>query len=297
MTLRSLQIFVAVAECGNMTKAAEKLFISQPSVSLAISDIEREYDVTLFDRVSGKIQLTQTGRQLLNYANRILELEKSMDNCLRHESLNSCVRVGATITVGATIMAPIVAKMRTLNPKINYHVTVANTHIIEDMLMKGEVDIAIVEGEIRNPSLEVRSFMNDDLVLICPLDHPFNERDSIDIRELEGVPLLLREEGSGTRTQIDEAMRRNNVEATVRWSSYSFGALIDAVEHGLGVAVISEHLARKNLRNGNFHMCRIEDSKLGRSFKLIHHKNKFITDIMSNFFEVCVGSAFEDIIA
>lgn len=292
MTLRSLQIFVAVAECGNMTKAAEKLFISQPSVSLAISDIEREYDVTLFNRNAGKIQLTHTGRKVLEYARKILSLELDMEKCMRHEAENYCIRVGATITVGATIIGPVIAKMKESIPKVNYHVNVANTHIIEKMLLDGEVDVAVVEGEISNPNLEVRSFLNEHLVLICPPTHPFATRESINISELADVPLLLREEGSGTRKQFDNAMEQNNVEPIVRWSSYSFGALIDAVENDLGVAVISGLLARKNQKNNNYHICNIEGDDLSRAFKLIYHKDKYISHILSKFTEICMDSEF-----
>ena len=295
MTLRNLQIFVTVAEYQNMTKAAEKLYISQPSVSMAISDIEREYDVVLFDRTGGKLFLTQTGQSLLGYAEQILNTKKQMDYFLRHESSNLCIRIGVTVTIGSSIFSSIIAEMKTVMPNVNYHVTVANTHIIEDMLMKSTIDIALVEGELKNASLEVMPVISDRLVAICSNVHPFHTRDTLKIEDLAGVPLILRETQSGTRDYFEGVMQSHNIDYTVRWSSYSYGAIIDAVEHNLGVGIISERLARKYSDNGKLHICNISNANLDRSFKLVHRKNKQITDIILKFSEICGKTKYFDL--
>jgi len=137
MTLRNLQVFLAIAECGNMTKAAEKLFISQPSVSLAVSEIEKTYNVVLFERLPGKLRLTPTGERLRNYAQRMLDIERDMDKFLSQESSNYCIRLGASITIGSSVISPIIARMRTEIPKVNYHVDIASTHEIEQLLLDG----------------------------------------------------------------------------------------------------------------------------------------------------------------
>lgn len=295
MTLRNLQIFVAVAEYQNMTKAAEKLYISQPSVSMAISDIEREYEVLLFDRMLGKLVLTQTGQSLVAYAKQILNAEKQMEYFLRHESANFCIRIGVTVTIGSSIFSSIIAEMKTVMPNVNYHVTVANTHIIEEMLMKSKIDIALVEGELINSNLEVTPVINDRLVAICSQVHPFHTRDTLRIEDLAGVPLILRERQSGTREYFEEVMQANNIDYTERWSSYSYGAIVDAVEHDLGVGIISERLAQKYAAAGKLHICNITNVNLDRSFKLVHRKNKHITDILLKFFEICGNSKYFDI--
>ena len=292
MTLRNLEIFAAVAECGNMTKAAEKLFISQPSVSLTIAEIEREYDISLFERISGRLHLTQTGEALMGYARKMMEMEQEMEQFLTHESLSYCIRVGATITVGSALISSIIAEMKTTMPNVNYHVTVASTHVIEEMLVKGEVDIALVEGDIKSRNLEVKNIIYDRLVLICSNQHSFQKRATVHIKDLAGVPLILREEESGTRKQLENAVRQNGIEITVRWSSCSYSAIIDAVEHDLGVSVISEMLVRKRIKTGAFHMCNIVGADLGRSFKLVHHKNKYVTEVLTRFAEICRRSSF-----
>jgi len=286
MTLRNLQVFLTIAELGNMTKAAEKLFISQPSVSLAISEIEKTYNVTLFERLPGKLKLTPTGEKLRQYAQKMLDVEQDMEKFLSQESTNYCVRVGATITVGSTVVSSVIADARSKLPKINYHVEIASTKDIETKLLDGELDIAIVEGTVDNPNLEIKNFIEDNLVAVCANEHPFASRNSISIHELDGVPLILREPGSGTREQFARVARKNGIDTVVRFSSVSYGAIIDAVEHNLGVGIISERLAQKYVQLGKIHMCKIEDADLSRSFKLIYRKDKYVTDILETFLHI-----------
>ncbi len=295
MTLRNLQIFQAVAECGNMTKAAEKLFVSQPSVSLAISDIEKEYDVVLFERLPGKLRLTSTGQVLLGYAKSMLRTEWDMEQYLNGESNNSCVRIGATVTVGSAFLAELIQKMKQEMPNVNYHVTVANTSVVEKMIIDGEADIALVEGKLEDSNLETKLIMRDNLVMICANDNPFSERNEISIQELRGVPLILREPQSGTREHFLRVMMENGIETVVRWSSFSYGAIIDAVQHDLGVGIISELLARKYEKLGMIHVCNLTGGDFSRSFKLTYQKNKYINKVMLDFFRICGDMDYLDI--
>lgn len=287
MTLRNLQVFLTIAELGNMTKAAEKLFISQPSVSLAISEIEKTYNVTLFERLPGKLKLTPTGEKLRQYAKKMLDVEQDMEKFLSQESSNYCVRIGATITVGNTVISSVIADARSQLPKINYHVEIDGTKEIEQKLLDGKLDIAIVEGKVDNPSLEVKSFIEDNLVAICSLDNPFASRDSITLKDLSGVPLILRDEGSGTREQFMKAVNKSGIDAVVRFSSISYGAIIDAVEHDLGIGIISERLAKKHVsEGGKIHICHIDGVNLSRNFKLIYRKDRYVTDILETFLHI-----------
>lgn len=285
MTLRNLQIFVAVADCLNMTKAAKKLYISQPSVSMAVSEIEKEYGVVLFERSSGKLSLTPMGKTLRSYAQNVLEMIEKMENLTREEA-STCIKIGVTVTIGSTIMGPIIAKMKESMPKVDYHVTVANTRIIENMLLNSEVDIAFVEGQVANPNLEVYEVLSDELIAICAPGHRFGKMESVTLREVSKEPLILREPESGTRAFFEEEMQKAGLNYIVRWTSYSYGAIIDAVKNDLGVGIISRKLAEKYIREGSLCGCRIKDANLSRSFRLLYVKNKYITDMMLKFSEI-----------
>lgn len=285
MTLRNLQIFVAVADCLNMTNAAKSLYISQPSVSMAVSEIEKEYGIVLFERNSGKLKLTPMGKVLRGYAQNVLEMIEKMENLTREES-RSCIRIGVTVTIGSTIMGPIIAKMKESMPKVDYHVTVANTRIIEKMLMNSEVDIAFVEGQVTNPNLEVYEVLTDELIAISGTKHQFRKKDGVTLKEIAAEPLILREPESGTRAFFEEEMQKAGLNYTVRWTSYSYGAIIEAVRNNLGVGIISRKLAEKYMKDGSLCGCRIKDANLSRSFRLLYVKNKYITDMMLKFSEI-----------
>ena len=285
MTLRNLQIFVAVADCLNMTKAARKLYISQPSVSMAVSEIEKEYGVVLFERSSGKLNLTPMGKVLRGYAQNVLEMIEKMENLTREEA-STCIKIGVTVTIGSTIMGTIIAKMRESMPKVDYHVTVANTRIIEKMLLNSEVDIAFVEGQVANPNLEVYEVLTDELIAICGPQYKFCGKESVTLKEISQEPLILREPESGTRAFFEEEMQKAGLNYTVRWTSYSYGAIIDAVKNNLGVGIISRKLAEKYIKEGSLCGCRIKDANLSRSFRLLYVKNKYITDMMLKFSEI-----------
>lgn len=286
MTLRSMEIFLTIAETGSMSKAAEKLMITQSSVSQVVLEIEKEYNVILFERFNHSLKLTTTGEEMLKYVKNILLLNRELTNVLEHESKNQRIRLGATVSVGSTVMEPIVKDMMKVYPKLEHSVFVANTKIIETMLLNNELDIGLVEGVVESPDLVVKTAIDDRMVLICANTHRFAGRKSISIRELDGEPLVVREEGSGTRFQLIDELNKHNIKPVIRWNSYGFEAIKDAVENGFGVSVISKRLVVDDVKEGKYWMCEINDCDFARSFKLVYHKDKYLTGTMKIFSEL-----------
>ena len=286
MTIRNLEIFTKVAELGSMSAAAKHLYITQPSVSLAIAEIEHEYDVRLFDRVGNKLRLTPTGLQLLEYTTSILEQCKEMERFLKDESHSASIRIGATATVGQYIIAPIIEQLRGENPDIKCQVTVASTRIIQDALLKGELDIGFVEGDITSPALVVKPIMTDELTVICSPEHPFYPRTSVKLKELNGQPFIFREEGSGTRAKVEDILRMHQISYNPQWSCSSFGAIKEAVMHNLGITIISPRVVRHELAKGTLWSCRIEDASFRRTFDLVYRQHKYFTGTLKRFIEI-----------
>ena len=166
-------------------------------------------------------------------------------------------------------MSPIVVKLHEAIPGIVHHVCIANTMIIVEKLLKGELDIGLVEGVVTDPDLEVSTVIRDKLVLICAQGHPFRNRDSIDIHELDGVQLILSEIGSGTRSHIEDLLRANKIKENMCWGSYNFDAIIDAVKHNLGVGIISERIAKKNNIKDTLHLCEITGADMSCNYQLV----------------------------
>ncbi|HFL3265481.1 TPA: LysR substrate-binding domain-containing protein [Clostridioides difficile] len=288
MTIRSLEIFVKVAECGKMSEVARNMYITQSSVSQAISEIEKEYGVKLFDRISKKLYLTEAGKKLLGYGRHLLAVNEEMNDCMKHCAKNIRIRVGATVTVGTCVISPIMLELYKVNPFIEPEVFVEDTRLIAKKLLNSELDIAIVEGKIKHPDIVTKSIINDNLVLICSHKHEFYKRDSIKVSELSNQPLIMRELGSGTRAQLEKQLKELKIPMNIRWSCYNSQAILRAVVDNFGIAVISELLIEDYLKKHLLWACDIEGINLHRTFDIAYHRSKFFTENISAFFDISV---------
>ncbi|HBH0860685.1 TPA: LysR family transcriptional regulator, partial [Clostridioides difficile] len=288
MTIRSLEIFVKVAECGKMSEVARNMYITQSSVSQAISEIEKEYGVKLFDRISKKLYLTEAGKKLLGYGRHLLAVNEEMNDCMKHCAKNIRIRVGATVTVGTCVISPIMLELYKVNPLIEPEVFVEDTRLIAKKLLNSELDIAIVEGKIKHPDIVTKSIINDNLVLICSHKHEFYKRDSIKVSELSNQPLIMRELGSGTRAQLEKQLKELKIPMNIRWSCYNSEAILRAVVDNFGIAVISELLIEDYLKKHLLWACDIEGINLHRTFDIAYHRSKFFTENISAFFDISV---------
>lgn len=296
MTNRSLEIFVAVAECENMSKAARKLFITQSSVSQVVSEIENEYEILLFDRLSKSLHLTEVGQTFLIYAKRILALQSEMDEYLHCASTSQKVRLGATVTVGTCVISPILLDLKSIQPKLNAELLVANTHILEEKLLKSELDICLVEGRIAHPDLIVQKAIHDKLVMICSATHEFYGRNEVSLEEVSHYPIIFREQGSGTRAQIEKEFRERRLPLDIIWDCYNTEAIINGVIDNHGISIISARLVQNAVQQGKIWSCPIVDANFERSFDLVFHKDKFITPPLQGFIDSCMKFGQNEVI-
>ena len=294
MTNRELEIFLTVVECGKMTETARKLYITQSSVSQAIANIEKEYDVKLFERLSNSLRLTEVGKQLATHAKNYFAVKNDMDSFLDNASKFRKIRVGATMTVGTCVISPILKRLREKFEDIEITVEIANTHILEDLLLKNEIDIALIEGKVSNQELVSTDVIEDRLVLICSNDHRFANRESVAAQELEGESFIMREQGSGTRKQFEEEMRKKNIPINVRWNCYNSEAIKNAVCDGHGVSVISKRLVEEEVEQRRLCSAEIRDIELRRHFSVVHHRKKYLSEELLEFIAQCKAFAKQE---
>lgn len=287
MTIRNLEIFTKVAELGSMSAAAKILYITQPSVSLAIAEIEKEYNVKLFDRIGNRLCLTPTGQHLLEYTSGIIHQYKEMELFLKDESHSTAIRVGATATVGHHIIAPIIERLEKEIPGVKCEVTVASTGIIEEHLLRSELDIGFVEGDISSRTLIVNPLIEDELCVICSKKHRFYGRKSVSLAELNGESFILREEGSGTRAKVENILRENHITYHPQWNCYSFEAIKEAIMHNLGISIMSPRVVSRELQSKELWTCNIEDVSFKRTFDLVYRQNKYFSPPLTRFIEIC----------
>ncbi len=287
MTLRHMKVFVAVCELNSITKAAEKLYITQPAVSCAIKELEDYYGIKLFDRISKRVYLTEAGHNLLDYAEHIVSLFNEMEYKVRNSDKIGKLRIGSSITIGTSFLSVYVSKFKALYPQIDVHVTIDSSDIIEKKILQNELDFALVEGIVHLENIIYKPYMDDELVIICSFDHPFCKAKVVTTEQFLLESFLLREKGSGTRELFDNVLASLGYSVIPTWESTSTLALINAVINGLGISVLPYTLVKERLNDGNIVTIQIDGLKFNRKFNIIYHKNKFLTESTKAFIELC----------
>lgn len=289
MTIRHLRIFVAVCEQGSVTKAANKLYLAQPSVSLAISELEKFYGVKLFDRISRRLYLTDIGSQFLNYAKHIIHLFDELESGMQNWWNSGTLRIGSSITIGNYFLPQFVLKFKELHPQMKIYVTIENSQLIEDHVIANNVDFAFTEGIVDNPKLVVTNFFEDDLIFICGPNHPLAEVEEVDLVTLSRQDFILRERGSGGRNIFDGAMLAYDIKITPIWESVSTQAIIRAVGKDLGISILPHLLVKDALAEGIVKQLNVPELRLKRQLKIIYHKNKYLTPSIKDFIALCTS--------
>lgn len=282
MTVRHLEIFLAVVDGGSMRRAAQTLFISQPTISGAIREIEQAYDVRLFERLNQRLHITPQGRQLAVYARQILSLFREMEYTLQHCAAHAILRIGATLTIGTCVLPEILRRLQA-QTALPTSVQVKNTRAVEEDLLTGELDIGFVEGEISHPDLVVLPVMQDALAAVVSVPAPPMTLEQF----CSTYPLLLRESGSGTRDLLEQQMQQKGIFCQPSWTCSNTQTLLCAAEAGLGATVISRLLTAEALAQGRLHEISLLDCHMMRTFCLVWHKDKFQGDGFLQFCHIC----------
>lgn len=288
MTLRHIKIFLTVCECGNnLTKAAEKLFIAQPSVSFAIHELEDFYGVKFFDRISRRLYITEAGKMFWNYASHIASLFEDMEKNIRDWDKLGVLRIGSSITVGSQLMPSYVKTFSESYPTIDVRVFIERSEKMEQMLLRNELDFAVIEGIVHEPNLIGEEYMTDSLTVICPAEGSFAQGEIISIETFIQQRFLLREHGSGTRETFEHALEASGFTVAPVWESVSTTALVNAVINGLGIAVLPHRMVQGALRQGLIHSIHVKGLEFSRKFRIVYHKNKYLTEAARAFIELC----------
>ena len=221
MTIRHLTVFVTVAEQGSMSAAAKFLYLSQPTVSQAIRELEKHYNGLLFERLGKKLYLTDMGRLLLPHAREMLRQFEQLEELMQNQGQSSTLKLGSTITVGTCLTPSIILKLQQKLPDLDVYSFVTNTRVIEQKLLCSDLDAAVVEGEIHSPELIVIPVIDDCLVLATGKKHPFYSRNRIHVQELNGQKFAVREYGSGTRQLFEDYAQRHELSIRTAWEANS----------------------------------------------------------------------------
>lgn len=292
MTIRHLQIFVAVADCGKMRAAAERLHISQPSVSQAVRELESYYNIKLFERLSQRIYITETGKKLLPYARHIIDSFETMEGFINDTSAGNVIRVGGSVSVGTRLLPPMIKSLENEVPDVDVCVIVDNTAAIEGKIQGSELDIAVVEGIVRSDELVKKDIYDDELVLVVGPEHELFNHPGIKLKELTKHALISRESGSVERNQFEQFLLEHDIKMKNKWSCSNTETIKKAVLNGEGIAILSRMVIEKEIAAGEVRVLNVENTRMKRKIKLIYHKNKYISQSMKQFIDICTDGRY-----
>lgn len=289
--MRQLEIFCAVVREKGFSSAASKLNITQPTVSFQIAALEQELGTRILDRSGRTTTTTRTGDILYRYATQILELkEEAVQSISKLQGLFwGEVVIGASTIPGEYILPGLLPGFRQNYPGISVTMMIDDSKGITRKVLDREVEIGVVGASEINDKLNFTPFVSDKLVLISPKEKAWFSAKSAGIDELKKVPFILREEGSGTRSIMEQKLS----EANVRISDLSVAMVLGstesvkfAVRSGAGVSIISERAAENDSNLGLIEVMDIEGLQLNRQFFLVNHKQKLLSpaaEAMMNF--------------
>lgn len=286
-TLRQLEVFLAVAQTQNISRAAETLAMSQSAVSGALSDLEHHFDVQLFDRIGKRIQLNELGRMLRPRAESLLEQAKDLERALRQHSEIGRLQIGATLTIGNYLAVELMARFMCEQPGAQVTLEVANTAEIVQKVTNFELDLALVEGELVHPDLEITPWREDELVVFCSPQHPLSRNKTLSDQDLRNATWILRETGSGTRQTFERAMHGLMPELNIMLELQHTEAIKRAVEAGLGVGCISRVALQEAFRRGALVPLSVPQRDFRRYFYVILHRHKYRSAGIQRWLALC----------
>jgi DNA-binding transcriptional LysR family regulator len=282
VNLHQLRIFHTVARLGSFSRAAEELKISQPSVSIQVGDLERSLGVELFEQLGKRIYLSEAGRVLEDYAQRILTLVNEASTAVAEVRgvHRGRVMIGATNIPGTYLLPWVLLHFQERYPQITVSLEISTARRISERVLRNELDLGVVGWEISAQNLVARRFFEDEIVLVVASNHRLASGGSISLANLRDERVILRERGSGTREAVDAALRDAGVSLTPVMELGSSEAVKEAVAAGLGVSFLSRLAVAVDVSAGRLSIVPVDGVTIKQPFVVISHRDKRVSQVM-----------------
>ncbi|GHH97561.1 LysR family transcriptional regulator [Neobacillus kokaensis] len=289
MNVENLRMFCLVVEEGSISKAARLGYVSQPAVSKQIHQLENHYGTLLFERVDGRLSLTEAGEVLYPFAKEIIDrFENSFDAVQEISGKKEAVlRLGASLTIGEYLLPSLLGCFKKSFPDIKFSLLIGNTPNILTKLESNEIDIALVESQVEKNEFLVENFSKDELILVASSNHRWRNRSQIEISELSNEKMIWRESNSGTRLIVEHAFREYGILDRIG-NAIELGSLQSiksAVEAELGVSILPKLTVEKELNFGTLIEVKIENFTLTRDYWMVQKPHRFKKSIVNDFIQ------------
>lgn len=285
-----LKVFKTVAEQLSFTKAAKLLFISQPAVTKHINELEKQFGKALFNRHGNKISLTPEGNLCLEYAYKILNLYEALHKefVQVHGVLPPKINLAASTTIAQYILPPLLSKFRSVHPETSISLINQNSENIEMLVLEKKTDLGLVEGISNNPLLHYEPFIQDEIILTCHTHNTLNNNSGISLKDVTALPLILREQGSGTRNILEKRVSEAGFDINKFNIEMELGST-ESIKNYLftsnSFAFMSVHAIARELKERTLAIVDVRDLEIHRTFQFVslHGDYGSTSEWMKNF--------------
>jgi DNA-binding transcriptional LysR family regulator len=288
MNFHQLKAFYYAVKYGSYSAAAEALYITQPAVTKQIQQLQANYGVKLLNRFGKKMVPTDAGEVLYDFADKIFQLESQAEESLRdfQQRKSGRLRIHASESFGAYYLPFIINPFIQKYPKIQISANIFPSQSVIENTIRLENDLGFISYPVEDKRLIVQEVLEDRLVLIVPPSHPLARGKILDPRKLDKQSIIMHEKGSATRDIVDEFIQKNRLSVFITLELSNNEAIKKAVEEGIGVSLISEHVVSEEVRRKKLKSILLNDPTLKRKFYLIYHKDKYVSQPLQMFFRM-----------
>ena len=263
-----LKVFVTVIEQKNFSRAGDILNLSQPGVSLHIRNLENELGTKLIYRSPKQVQITEPGKILYRHAKQMLNHYETAKREINefNNVVSGTMKIGASFTIGEYYLPKVLAEFSTKYPMVDIQIIISNSNDVIQGIRSNKLDIGLIEGETDYKDIDVMPFMNDEMIVVVPPDHPLSQMDLIEGNMLQNQIWVLREQGSGTRTYSDKLLSSLELNIKKTFIFTSIQGVKEAVMAGLGIALLSRLTVQKELKSNELKTFHLKNEPLIRPF-------------------------------
>jgi len=286
---RHLETFCRVADLKSFSKAADDLFLTQPTVSGHILSIEKSLSLRLFDRTSREVRLTKAGEVFLEYASKILSSRKDLLNALSEfsQGIRGELSLGASTIPGEYLLPKLMGDFKKEYPRFIISLKIADTKEIVQYVLQDSVEFGIIGAKLNHPSLHYERYEEDEIIVVAPPDHPLTRKKRVKVEELLKEPWIIREEGSGTQMAIEKALRKKGKslkQFNVVMEMGSSSSVKEGVKAKLGLAFLSKRATEEEVRYAFLSRIGLEGIEpISRQIYIVSHRGRTFSPIGMEF--------------
>jgi len=288
LNIIQLNSFIEIVDCKSFSKAAKKLRISQPALSMQLQALEEELDTKLLDRTTKTIRLTKTGKETYKYAKKIISEHKNLLKVIRieEEIIKGKIIIGGSTIPGEQVLPFIIGDFKKFFPQADIKLFISDSLKVIDAVKDRIYDIGVVGVKIANEDIEFKEFIDDELIFIASNDFVKQSGNIFNITDIKNIPFILREKDSGTRLTFERELKNHNLSLDELNASLILGSsqsIINAAQANLGITIVSKFAARRALRCEELLEVKFKNLEVKRKLFLVRNRKIEITPLLNEF--------------